>query len=165
MEFLSTETIDLINGGYLVVKKSKKPVFHKEFVDLQNKAHYFVTLAKNIEGKKFECDKVDSFNDIVNQTLEELNSETKVTYIAKPKSADTTLLDQLTAEAKAFLNQGVEESTVEAQNEVLQQFNLLHEFEQFGLYFKEGDPVKLSKIYTIAEIVEAYKLVAPQLSK
>ena len=40
----------------------------------------------------------------------------------------------------------------------MQQFNTIADFEEFGLYFEEG-VTKLHNIYTIDQILEAYKLI------
>ena len=49
-------------------------------------------------------------------------------------------------------------------NKMLQTFNIIDEFETFGLYFNTNEIVKLSKIYTIEEIVSAMQILEPHLS-
>jgi hypothetical protein len=54
----------------------------------------------------------------------------------------------------AFLDNHKEISKVEKINQFLQQFNVINEFETFGLFFDQ-EIVKLGNIYTMAEITTA----------
>ena len=62
-QFLNTSELQLFKGGYLANADSK-PVFHKEFVELQQKAHYIVTFANAAKGKDFTGKKGDSLEDL-----------------------------------------------------------------------------------------------------
>ena len=49
-------------------------------------------------------------------------------------------------------------------NNLMQKFNLLKEYEDFGLYFSKDKIVTLSKIYTVDEITAAITILEPNLS-
>ena len=54
----------------------------------------------------------------------------------------------------AFMKFTESSSKVEKINSFLQQFAILNEFENYGLFFEE-DIVKLNKIYTMAAVIAA----------
>jgi hypothetical protein len=67
-----------------------------------------------------------------------------------------TINEQFTAEALAWHNGGKEQKKAQLINEYMQQFNVIQEFEEFGLFFNDG-VAKLNKIYTVEEITAAVK--------
>ena len=71
--------------------------------------------------------------------------------------------DKLKAEALNWMNnQKVDEKNTKI-NAIMQKFNVISDFEAFGLYFSDG-LAQLNKIYTIDEIVEAVSVLEPHLS-
>ncbi len=162
MKFLKKSEIQLINGGYLSASDGS-PISHTAFVDAQQKAHYLVSLASNIKTKNFKATKVDSFTDCVTQVMNEINSVESVRYELSPEKPAQPLRNQLAEEALSWINFNKDSSATERINQSMQQFNVLNDFEGFGLFFSEGI-VKLTKIYTVAEILEAVKIVEPHLN-
>lgn len=161
MKFLKQSEIELINGGYLSAKDGS-PISHVAFVAAQEQAHYLVTLATNLKGKNFKATKVDSFQDCVNETVKQINSANTVKYEAAPTAPAMELKNKLAEEAMAWINFNKSTSETEKVNQAMQQFNVLRDFEEHGLFFSEGI-VKLNKIYSIAEILEAVKAIQPHL--
>jgi len=155
--FVKSAELALVNGGYVVAGKTQTPVFHEEFIRLQKHAEWVVTFAEKAKGKDFVGKVPDSIEDIkkeVNTALAKSNIE----YVPAPKEVKRELTDKLQAEALAFVKYNGEASKTEKINRFLQQFNVIQEFEEFGLYFEE-DICKLNKIYTIKDIVTAVKEV------
>lgn len=150
-QFVKKEELKLINGGYLSV--GDKPVFHADFVTAQKSAEYVVAFAKHAKGKSFVDKKADSLEDIKKAVKEELATKSHK-YVAAPDKPKQKLTDELAAEAKAFMTFKENTTKSEKINSFLAQFNVIHEFEEFGLFFSE-DIVKLNKIYTMKEIIEA----------
>jgi len=150
--FLKKGEIQLINGGYLSDKEGN-PVFNYTFHAAQMGAEYVVTFAEKAKGKDFKGKKADSLEELRAEVEEALKTKNK-TYVTAPKEVTKKLHNQLKEEALAFLNYGEELSKTEKVNEFLQKFNVIAEFEEFGLFF-EKDIYKLNKIYTIDEIVKA----------
>jgi len=64
------------------------------------------------------------------------------------------LTKKLADEAMAFMTFQENSTKVDKVNSFLQQFSVLAEFEEFGLFFSE-DIVKLNRIYTMDEVIEA----------
>jgi hypothetical protein len=162
MKFLKQSEIELMNGGYLSASDGS-PISHTTFVEAQQKAHYLVSLANNVQNKTFKAAKVDSFQDCVTQVMNEINSAEGVKYESSPVKPEMPLKNKLAEEALSWINFNQNSSATERINQSMQQFNVLNDFEQFGLFFSEGI-VKLTKIYTIAEILEAVKIVEPHLN-
>lgn len=162
MKFLKQSEIELMNGGYLSGIDGS-PISHTAFVEAQQKAHYLVSLANNVQNKTFKAAKVDSFQDCVTQVMNEINSAEGVKYESSPVKPEMPLKNKLAEEALSWINFNQNSSATERINQSMQQFNVLNDFEQFGLFFSEGI-VKLTKIYTIAEILEAVKIVEPHLN-
>ena len=154
-KFLKVSEINLVNGGYLVTKEGEIPVSNQAFVAAQKPAEYIVTFAKLAKDKDFKGKKADSLESLKAAVAAELSAKAK-TYVSKPAEVKRKIGDQLAAEALSFIAYGKESSKVEKINEFLQQFNVLSEFEEFGLFFEE-DIVKLNKLYTMEEVTEAVK--------
>lgn len=153
--FLTKGDLDLVKGGYLVNKSTETPVYNAEFVRLQERAEYLVTFAQVAKGKNFNAVKVDNIEDVKNE-VSKLLEQKNVTYVSKPETVEMPMTSKLKEEAMSFINFKSEGSNVDKVNNFLQEFNTLKEFEEFGLFFREG-VVKLNKIYTLEEVVEAVK--------
>ena len=160
--FLKSGEVVLINGGYLATKKGNDSVRHEAFEKAQADAHYIVTMAKLAEGKNFVGVKADSLEDLKKQVELELSSKANV-FLARPEKVERTVTEQLKKEALSFISFQEETSAVDKINSFLQQFNVLQEFEEHGLYFEEGI-VKLKKVYTVEEIIVAVKSVIDLLN-
>jgi hypothetical protein len=156
-QFLNITQLKLVNGGYLS-NEDNKPVYHKEFVDLQNHAHYIITFANLAKTKNFKETKADSLLELRQEVFDFINKTNKVIYVNTPEKPKLKLTDSLKEEALAFMEFNKEKNNVNKVNEFLQQFNLLEEAEEFGLFF-EDNIVKLNNIYTIDNIIEAVKEV------
>jgi len=152
-KFLKNGEIELINGGYLSTKDEFSPVTNDAFVKAQKHMEYIVTFAKHAEGKDFKGKKADSLEDLKKAVTDELATKDKV-YVEKPAKVEKKLAKQLADEAMAFMDYEKASTKVDKVNKFLQQFNIVSEFEEFGLFFEDGI-VKLNKIYTLEEVVEA----------
>lgn len=162
MKFLKNNELELVNGGYLVATEGQVPVNHKEFVQLQKEAHYLVNLANTVRSTNFEVKEAITFDDVVKQVTLKLNDE-KRTYVTVPEAEKTPTLDKLQKEALAWLSNVDGERKAEKLNRILQKFNILAEFEEFGLYFSTDKIVKLQALYTLEQIVEAVTTLEPHL--
>jgi len=155
--FLKKGEIKLINGGYLSDSKGN-PVSNLDFVRAQEQAEFVVTFAEFAKGKDFKGKKADSLADLQKEVREFLYSTKPVTYIEKPKEVKRPVTESLAKEAMDFINFQEKSSVAEKVNNYMQRFNVLNDFETFGLFFDSGI-VKLNKIYTIKEIQEAVNSV------
>jgi len=154
-KFLKSSEIALVNGGYLAIKGTTEmtPVTNDAFVKAQQHAEYIITFAKLAKGKDFKGKKADSLADLESAVRAELATKDRE-FVAKPKKVVKKLSQQLADEAMAFMSFEKDTTKVEKVNAFLQQFNVLAEFEEFGLFFEDGI-VKLNNIYSMKEIVEA----------
>lgn len=150
--FLKKSELQLINGGYLA-NKTEVPVTNKSFIKAQKHAEYIVTFAKLAKDKDFVGKKADCLQSLVADTKKAL-AEKDTVFVKKPKKSVRKLTDELAKEAMAFIAFEKDTSKNDKINLFLQQFKVLSEFEDFGLFFKEGI-VKLNKIYTLKEVVAA----------
>lgn len=157
MKFVKKNDLKLINGGYLA-DKDENPVTHDEFVKLQKKSHFLVLFAEKIKDKDFEGKSPDDLILILSEVQKDIAKSDIVEYQKFPKPPKTTIIDSLTLESLKWLDYQKEEKLAADTNKDMQMFNTIKEFEEFGLYFKEG-LVKLKKIYTIKEIVEAVNTI------
>ena len=151
--FVKKNELNLVNGGYLVAGKEETPVYNLDFISAQRHAEWVVTFAEKAKGKDFigkVPDTIASVRDEVRKAL----SDNGVKYVATPKEVKQDLTEKLQKEALAFIGHREDVSKANKVNQFLQQFNVIQEFEEFGLYFEE-DVCKLNKIYTIEEIVKA----------
>ena len=151
--FVKKEELALINGGYLVIKEKETPVYNEQFITVQKHAEWVVTFAEKAKGKDFIGKQADSIADVRAEVMKALANK-GVEYVKSPKKVKQDLTEKLQEEALAFIKFQGESSKAEKINKFLQQFNIIQEFEEFGLYFEEGI-CKLNKIYTIEEIVKA----------
>ena len=152
-QFLKTGDLQLINGGYLVNKEGQ-PVSNKQFELAQEKAHYVVTFANLAKGKNFKASKVDSLHELRVEVLNAINTDKAVVFVEKPTPVTRELTDQLAKEAMSFMDFQKDSSRVDQVNAYMQQFKVLKEFNDFGLYFT-SDIVKLQEIYTLDQVIEA----------
>ena len=161
MIFLKNGEVQL-EAGYLT-SGDNKPVFHAAFVEAQQKAHYMITLAARVKDANFKPCKVDNFDTIANEVLASIKTE-NTSYVYKPVVAcsEGTLQTQLKEEAMMWVNCQKENSVAEKINSTMQQFNVLKDFEEAGLYFEEK-VVKLSKLYSVAEVLAAITVLNPHL--
>ena len=148
--FLKKGELELINGGFLSDKKGN-PVTNEEFVKLQQHAEYIVTFAKFSKGKDFKGKKADSLQNLQQEVRDFLYSTKPVEYVSRPEEVAKPVTDSLAKEALAFMDFQESSSRVSKINTFLQRFNLLNDFENFGLFFEQGI-TKLNKIYTLEEI-------------
>ena len=151
--FVKKEELALINGGYLVIKEKETPVYNEQFIAVQKHAEWVVTFAEKAKGKDFIGKQADSIADVRAEVMKALANK-GVEYVKSPKKVKQDLTEKLQEEALAFIKYQGESSKAEKINKFLQQFNIIQEFEEFGLYFEE-DICKLNKIYTIEVIVKA----------
>ena len=159
MKFLTQKEVTLKQAGYLVNStNNESPIINEEFVQAQEVAHYFVTLADRIKDKNFKVETPDSFDEICLQVSMENFAATKPKYVEDGEEPKTAIKDKLVKESLAWLKFRENKSKNELINNKMQAFNVLKEFEEFGLFFSEG-VVKLEKIYTVAEILKAVTLI------
>lgn len=158
MEFIKSGELQLINGGYLATKEETL-VTHPEFVAAQESAHYLVTLASAFEKKDFVGKKADSVEDTIQEVVDQLNNASAVKYDTEVKEPKRKITDSLAKEALAWIEYQKDSANSEELNNDMQAFNIINDFEQVGLYFSKGMS-KLTRIYTIAEILTAAKLVS-----
>lgn len=149
--------VQLINGGYLS-SKTGKPVSNAAFVNAQQKAHWLVTLASKMAGKTFTVASPDDINDLIAQTDQEINGNSVEEFIKTPKAPVSKITKALEEEALGFVEFHKEVAVSERINNKLQEFKVISEFENFGLFFNSG-VVKLNEIYTVKQITEAAKVV------
>lgn len=152
-KFLKKDQVSLINGGYLSATEGELPVTNEEFVSAQKRAEYVVTFARHAKNKDFEGKEADSLAEMIDAVNKEL-SEKDTQYVAMPEKVSKTMADKLKNEAKAFMEYEDKVAEVEKVNSFLQEFNVINDFEQHGLFFEDGI-VKLNKIYTMDEIKQA----------
>lgn len=155
--FVKSTELALVNGGYVVTGKGQTPVFHEEFIRLQKHAEWIVTFAEKAKGVDF-VGKIPASIEAIKYEVTKTLAGSGVEYLPKPEKVERELTDKLAAEAMAFIKHFGESSKVEKINKFMQTFNVIKEFEEFGLYFEE-EICKLNKVYTIEEIVTAVKEV------
>lgn len=151
--FVKKNELMLVNGGYVVTGKNETPVYNEQFITVQKHAEWVVTFAEKAKGKDFIGKQADSIEDVKRATKEALSNK-DIEYVSIPKAPKMELTNKLQKEALDFIMNSGEVSKAKAINNFLQQFNILNDFEKFGLYFTE-DIVKLNKIYTMDEVVKA----------
>jgi hypothetical protein len=151
-KFLKATDLQLVNGGYLS-NKEESPVTNEAFVKAQKHAEYIITFAKLAKGKTFVAKKADSLSDLKAEVSKALAAK-KTAYVAVPTKPGMKTTDTLAKEAMAFLDFGKDVNKAKKINEFLSQFDVLKEFEDFGLFFEDGI-VKLNKIYTVKDVVTA----------
>ncbi len=150
-------------GGYLVTGEKQTPVYHQEFVALQQEAHYLVKLAEKVKSVDFSSKKTTTFAEVVESVKKELASKAR-TYVSAPKEVDQPLTTKLKDEALAWLSFQKEENKAERVNKLMQKFNVIAEQEEFGLYFSDNQIVKLDGLYSLQQITDAISVLEEHLT-
>jgi hypothetical protein len=151
-QFLKKDDVVLLNGGY-VSTKNGNPVSNQSFIDAQKHAEYIITFATVAKGKNFKSTPTASLQEVRNEVAKLLEEKQRI-FIQKPKEVERDLTNKLAEEALSFMNYQKDLSKTDKINIFLQQFNVIAEFEEFGLFF-DDEIVKLNQIYTLSEIVNA----------
>ena len=154
MEFLSAKQIKLNPAGYLVSTVTGNPVTHAEFVGQQKAAEYMVKLAAAVKGKNFKPGKVDNLQAIKNEVMKSITESQTVQYVEGPAQPKSKVQDELVKYALDFAAFQGKKDSIENINKVMNNYNKINDVETVGEYFTEG-LVKLNKIYTIDEILDA----------
>jgi len=163
--FVTKDNLVLKGNGYLVANEGGKevPVNHEEFVALQQEANTLVRLAAKVKDTDFTVKKVKTFQQVKDEVTKELQDENKK-YVEVSTKVERPITESLAKEALAWLNFEQEGTKAEKINKIMQRFNLLQEFSEFGIYFSTDKIVKLSKIYSIEDVLEAVKVLEPHLT-
>lgn len=156
--FLKLADVKLNAANYLVTVNGDKPVYHTAFVVQQEEAAVVVLTAEAIKGKTFKASKVDSLSAIMSEVRRNLNATSAVSYITIPTKPVGDLTSKLADEAMAFVNFDKSKAKAEELNSAMQAFNAINAIETTGDYFYEN-LVKLTKIYTIAEVKAAMEAI------
>ena len=154
-EFLSSKEVVVANGGYLFNTATPKaqPVTNEAFVVAQQQAEFVIKFAEMAKGKNFKTVKgvdLSAFTLSVYNSLQEKDAE----YVSVPEPKKGKTQVALAKEALQYITDTEGKTTAIKVNAYLQQFNVLRDFEQFGLFFESGIS-KINKIYTIKEITQA----------
>ncbi len=149
-QFLKKDQVVLLNGGYVSTTEGK-PVSNQGFYNAQKHAEYVVTFDSLAKGKDFKGKRADSLSDLQEKVRKALEAKATV-FVTKPTAVTQALTEQLKAEAMNFMEFTQNSSKIDKVNSFLQQFEVINEFEQFGLFF-EDEIVKLNKIYTMEEVI------------
>jgi hypothetical protein len=152
-QFVKKDGLKLINGGYLVAKDDT-PVFNEQFVRIQLRAEYVVKFAELAKGKNFTATKVDTLQDLEKEVREALNKIKPIVFVNVSAVGEMPITKALKDEALSFINFQEDTTKAEKINSFLQEFVILQEFEEFGLFFEEN-VVKLNKIYTMKDVIDA----------
>lgn len=153
--FVKSEDLKLMNGGYLTYVKDGKelPVSNPEFIKSQKDAEWIITFAKLAKTKDFKGKTVDSLEDLRKEVNLALKSKS-VQFFETPELKVMELHSQLEKEAMAFVQHHENVNKVEKMNSFLQDFVVLKDFEEYGLFF-EPSITKLNAIYTLNDVKEA----------
>lgn len=151
-KFLNSEDLQLLNGGYLS-DKAGNPVNHNKFVELQKSAEYLVTFAAVAKGKNFKEQKSVSSEEL-KAAVAKILAKKDIQFLDTKPVTSGKITSQLREEAVKFMQGADENQKIGKINKFLQQYELLQDFENFGLFFEDGI-VKLNEIYSIADIIEA----------
>jgi hypothetical protein len=162
-QLLKANEVEINAAGYLVSTKDQAPVNHPAFVAQQRAAEYTVKLAAAIKDANFKGGKVDSFAAIKAAVYAAINEAQEVVYVAAPKEPKSKLVDELAKYAEDFANHLDAKSNVAEINGLMNQFNSIKAIEEVGDYFSEG-LVRLTKIYTTTEILEAVTLTVEKFA-
>lgn len=156
-KFIKKADLQLINGGYLSNKEGE-PVNNNDFVAAQKRAEFIVEFAAACKGKTFKDTPGASLEAVRAEVMAKLTQAAKTEFFDMPKKAVGDLHEKLKKEALAFTKNVEEMGTATRLNEFMQEFNVINEFETYGLFFGQGI-VKLNKIYTISDIQASLKEV------
>jgi len=153
-EFLKSKEVKLVGDGYLVNQEGT-PINNENFVDAQKMAEYVVAFAEVAKTKDFKGKTADDIVDVKSEVLSKLSKKDEVKYLETPAKPKTPTTSKLAEEALKFIEHDEEKTKVDKVNTYLNRFNSIYEFENFGLFFDDSEIVKLDKIYTMSEIIEA----------
>jgi len=154
MNFLKLNELTLNPAGYLIATETNKPVNHIDFVEQQKRAHYVCLLAAAIKDKNFKPCKVDDLESIAKQVQVDIDSINVTNYVTAPEKPTSKVQEELVQFALDYASYGDKKDQADKINTFMQTFNAINGVEEVGDYFSEG-LVKLNKIYTISEILEA----------
>ena len=161
--FLKEDGLKLQDGGYLVTAKEGKPVANAEFEKAQKRAEYIVTLAGLAKGKDFKGTKAESFSDLAALAHSQLSAVAVTEFVKAPKEKKAPIREAMLKEALDFIEFNKGTDSAKKVNAFLQEFNIINEFETFGLFF--GSSItKLNKIYTMKEVVDAVESMIDNLN-
>lgn len=163
MKFIKKDQLELVNGGYVVEKGTENPVFHSEFLEKQREAHALIMLSQKVKGADFKGTKPVRFEDLVRQVTDEIQTSNVKQYVSEPNKPEMLVTDNLQKEAMSWLNFETDKTTVQKVNKILQKFNIINEFEEFGLYFSTDNISKLNNIYSMQQITEAVTTLEPHM--
>ena len=149
--FLTQDKVELKNGNHLF--NGENPVTNAEFVKAQQAAEYVIKFAELAKGKSFKDVKAYSLAQLRMEVMESLAQKDEV-FVQKPTAVDQPLTKQLAEEALSFINFKENSAKTDQINAFMQQFKVLREFSEVGLFFDQGI-VKLNKLYTVKEVLEA----------
>jgi hypothetical protein len=163
MQFIKNGDASLLKGGYLVQKGTETPIFHSEFVAKQRDAHAMVLLASKVKNSDMVGKPAVTFSSLQAEVNKELSTVAAKNYVSVPTEPETPTRTSLAQDAMAWLKFEQNKSEAEKTNTLLQKFNVISEYEEFGLYFNNEEIVKLEAIYTMEEIVAALTTLTPYL--
>lgn len=149
--FLTQDKVELKNGNHLF--HGENPVTNAEFVQAQQQAEYVIKFAELAKGKSFKDVKGYSLSQLRMDVMEALSEKDEV-FVEKPTAVDQSLTKKLAEEAMNFMNFQENSNKVDQVNAFMQKFKVLRDFETVGLFFDQGI-VKLNKIYTVKEVLDA----------
>ena len=155
--FVKQEDLKLVNGGYVATGENDTPVSNIKFWQAQKNAEWVITFAKLAKGKDFVGKQAYSISDLKQEVSDALK-EKDIKYIEIPDKPKASLTNKLKKEALSFVQYNKEVENNKKVNEFLQRFNIINEFEEFGLFFEQAI-CKLNKIYTMKDITTAVKSV------
>jgi hypothetical protein len=154
------KNVQINEAGYLVTTDGI-PVINYIFVAQQKYAHELILLSRAIEGKKFKSEPIDDFEKIKNEVIDFLSKD-DVEYFSKTTPPISPLTNSLKLEALAFIKYNEEEEINKKVNEIMQRFNVIYDYEKFGLYFT-NDVTRFhssqKRLYTIDEIIKAVRVL------
>lgn len=154
MEFLKAKELKLNEAGYLVSTVTGKPVNNNSYYKQQKAAEYVVKLAEKIKNKNFRQVNIDCLDQVKKELTEELSKRQSYVYVDQPSEPKSKVFDDLVNYALKFSSIEDEKLKVNQINENMNEFNTIFDVENVGEYFTQ-EIVKLNKIYTINEILNA----------
>lgn len=152
-KFLTSKEVFVVKGYLSSNKDGVQPIGNAKFINAQAHAEYVIEFAKAAKDKDFEGKAPVSIQSIKDEVLKTL-SKKDVEYVKVGTAPKNTTHKKLVDEALAWIDFDKKSSKTEKVNKFLQQFNVINEFEEIGLFF-EDEIVKIDKIYTMKEIIEA----------
>lgn len=163
MEFIKNGDASLLTGGYLVKKGTETPIYHAEFVAKQKDAHAMILLANKVSKSDMVGKKAVTIESLQAEVAKELSATAQKTYLSPVSEPHMPTRAGLAEEALAWLKFEKNKTQVDKTNALLQKFNIISEYEEFGLYFGTEEIVKLNAIYTMDQIIEALTILTPYL--